>query len=468
MIRPLVRRALRELVDLYYLEIRVVGAENLPRCGPAILVANHPNSIMDPLLLSTRVAVPLSFLARSGLFANPIIGAVLRWMGAIPVYRRQDGPIAQGSNDAAFAAAYQVLGDGGVIGVFPEGQNAPERHLGEVKTGAARIALGAVSANHVKHVSIIPVGLNYEDRDRYLTRVLVRVGEPIVVDASLTKSSNAVDVTNQVRAGIESQVTHLHDVRYTDVLHDVADFLRAEGIALIDAASDDRSLIDPTIAKKGIESHFAQYDAIASALNHYARHDPEVVAQVARQLARYKQNVEQLQLKYDFVRRTPHAMSRLSELLKFSVTALSLYPITFFAAVQHMPAFIITRWFALRAPDDAMRAVRALGCAAILFPLTYLALGYLLLTLGASSLGTLAYLSVLPIAALGWLKIRTRMEQLVARFLLRDLFVERRKRYRQLLLEREALLARLEGLQRALTSSPESTPPATAASGNDN
>ncbi len=451
MIRGAIRRSLKALVELYYLDIRVIGAERLPRRGPAIIVANHPNSIMDPLLISTRLSTKLSFLARSGLFTNPVIGAVLRWLGAIPVYRRQDGPAPPGSNESAFAAAYALLRQAGVLGVFPEGKNAPERHLGELKTGAARIALGAVREGFVKQVSIIPIGLNYEDRDRYLTDVLVRVGEPIEVDQDMLADDAVEKLNAQIRAGIEGQITHLDDIRHTDLLHQVATLIRSERISIVGGPSDSELPGDNQAhAAAATTPDFATYGAIAQALNHYAASDPEVIEQVGRQLTRYKRNVKRLQLKFDFIHRTPQALSRRREAIKFSLTALSLYPIGAWGWFHHAPAFFVTRWFALRAPEDAMRAVRALGAASMLFPLSYLIIGAGLFAFGLAPLWTLFYLSILPYGFLIWLRARTRMEKLADRFLLRDLFIHRRKRYRQLLLEREALLARLDGLRRAL------------------
>lgn len=448
MLRWLVRRALRELVDLYYVQIRVVGEENLPRRGPAIVVANHPNSIMDPLLISTRLKPDLAFLARSGLFSNPVVGGLLRWLGAIPVYRRQDGPAPPGSNESAFSAAYELLGNAGVLGLFPEGQNAPERHLGEVKTGAARIAIGAVNEGFAKQVSIVPIGLNYEDRDRYLTEVLIRVGTALEVDTKIASANDASELTATIRSALEAQMTHLEDSRHTELLHEVAAFLRAERIPLQEPELADTALRESTSNETGL----ANYDAIAQTLNHYARHDPSVIDQVAHQLSRYKRNVQRAQLKFDFAHRTPQTLSRRREAIKFSLTALTLYPIGLLAWLQHAPAFFATRAYALKAPEDAMRAVRALACAAVLFPATYVAIGSALALLGASALGVLFYLSVLPIGALLWLRVRTRMEKLADRLLLRDLFVKRRTHYRRLLLEREALLARLDGLRRAVAS----------------
>jgi hypothetical protein len=110
------------------------------------------------------------------------IRPLLWFAGAIPVHRAKDGATAR--NVDAFAAARRVLGGGGVIGIFPEGQASDEPHLLPVKTGAARIAFGA-SADGARGIRIVPVGLIYERKQTARSRAYVRVGEPVDLDAEV-------------------------------------------------------------------------------------------------------------------------------------------------------------------------------------------------------------------------------------------------------------------------------------------
>lgn len=154
-----------------------VNARSIPARGPLIFVGNHPNSLVDPALIFVITARPVTFLARDGLFRTPGIGQLLRGLGALPVYRKQDDPSQMGRNEGTFEAATQALVQGRAITLFPEGKSHSGPMLAELKTGAARIALRA--AGRGAPPVIVPVGLTYEEKHRFRSRVLIEVGEPV-------------------------------------------------------------------------------------------------------------------------------------------------------------------------------------------------------------------------------------------------------------------------------------------------
>lgn len=173
---------LRLVTRVFFRRVEVVGRDRVPADGPLIVVGNHPNSLVDPVVISTTLGRRVRFAARDGLFASPLLRPILWALGSVPIKRRQDhGGGAAVDNADAFRALHAVLADGGAFGIFPEGVSYTESELQPLKTGAARIALSALAEG--VPVTIVPVGLHYRRKQRYRGRVLVQYGTPIALDA---------------------------------------------------------------------------------------------------------------------------------------------------------------------------------------------------------------------------------------------------------------------------------------------
>src|SRR5690606_1416947 len=161
----------RGLVRFYYPRIEIEGAERLPASGPVILVANHPNSLIDPVLLGVVARRPVRLLAKAPLFAIPLFGPALRAAGMIPAYRGADDPKAVKRNLDSLAAAARVLAEHhAVVGIFPEGRTHDAPRLAQVKSGAARLALQALAAG-AKDLRVVTVALNYERKEKFRSAV---------------------------------------------------------------------------------------------------------------------------------------------------------------------------------------------------------------------------------------------------------------------------------------------------------
>ncbi|HEU4697550.1 MAG TPA: 1-acyl-sn-glycerol-3-phosphate acyltransferase [Gemmatimonadales bacterium] len=157
------------------------GGEAVPGAGPVLLVANHPDAMLDPLLVAAAARRPLRFLAKAPLFTYPLLGPLVRAAGAIPVYRRRDDPALAGRNAASLAAASEALAAGDAVALFPEGISHDHPALAELKTGAARVALGA--AQRLGHaVPIVPLGIVPRHKETFRSEVAVIVGAPIPWD----------------------------------------------------------------------------------------------------------------------------------------------------------------------------------------------------------------------------------------------------------------------------------------------
>ena len=166
-------------VDLFYRRRLLEGENRVPRRGPVLLVANHPNALVDPIVVQNAVGRRARLLAKSTLWKMPGISLLVRGMESLPVYRAKDGGDTS-QNAETFRAVEQALVDGSAVLIFPEGISHNQPSVQPLKTGAARIALGALGQG-ARELVVIPVGLSYADKLRFRSTAAVEVGVPIRV-----------------------------------------------------------------------------------------------------------------------------------------------------------------------------------------------------------------------------------------------------------------------------------------------
>ena len=174
---------------LYYPARTIDGGERIPAGRPLVFVLNHPNGLLDPIVLRVASGRPSRFLAKSTLFGNPLGRLAMNAFGSIPVYRAHEAGTRSGDasrNEASFARCRAELATGGVLALFPEGVSHSDPEMRPLKTGAARIALSAEAEHDGRlGVTVVPVGLSYERKTTFRSSVLLVVGEPIDVAARL-------------------------------------------------------------------------------------------------------------------------------------------------------------------------------------------------------------------------------------------------------------------------------------------
>lgn len=170
-------------VTVFYRKRYILGRENLRFKGPAIIVVNHPSTLMDVLNPCVHIRPESFFLANYGLFKNPVSNWLLTRLYCIPVKRRED--VAEGevrNNDAAFEQSFRHMERKGMLFIAAEGVSWMERWVRPFKTGAARIAFGAEARHDWQlGVKILPVGLSYSAPNLFRSEVIVHFGEPVTV-----------------------------------------------------------------------------------------------------------------------------------------------------------------------------------------------------------------------------------------------------------------------------------------------
>ena len=177
LLKPIIQISLRA----YFKRIEVIGAENLEH-GATLFVCNHPSALFDPIMVASNTKRPIHFLAGAEWFGS----GIQKWFfqnqfKMIPVFRpwlAEGKEKAKANNDEMFSACYTSLSKGNRIIIFPEASSVTVPWIRSIKTGAARIKLGADAASG-QNIKIVPIGLNYTNSHRFQTSVIVNVGEPI-------------------------------------------------------------------------------------------------------------------------------------------------------------------------------------------------------------------------------------------------------------------------------------------------
>ncbi len=390
-LRLLIKGLLRIVLRLYYRSIQVQGAEAIPAEGAVLLVANHPNSLLDPAILVHLISRTLHFGAKHTLFSGPY-KPVLEAFGAIPLVRAQDDPRGGRRNLEALDRYAELLDEKLATAIFPEGVSQDDPQVVPIKTGAARIALKAESAADFNlGLLIVPVGLQFEPRRRFRADAFVRFGEPLkVADLALLHAENprqAIrELTGRIDTALKKLAFHVEERENLPLVERLADvyFQRVQhtGLAGVD--------------RKGLRGELLY--RTAACLNHYLQADPDAVTEIERQLERYERLREKAgvdrQLLEEAARLLPGPLAPaqvVAEVLLGAIPAL-------FGFVTGAIPFYLTRGVSNRILSSTKHAP-ALSSAHIMaglvaFPLFY-GLEIWLLSIYASAPATLAFILLL-------------------------------------------------------------------------
>lgn len=212
---------------LWFRTLRVEGPP-LPE-GPVLMVLNHPNGLLDPVVASALLDPSPRFLAKSTLWDMLPLRPLLALFDAIPVERAQD--IADPESRAratskAFEAVHQAFQNGDRVGLFPEGISHGNAQLAPLKTGAARMAL----SSPVKPF-LVPAGLVYGKRELFRHNALLRLGEPIPYQDLQEQGDNpgaVMELNARIRAALLPLTLHGPEAELQRLAEDLA-WLLAEG-----------------------------------------------------------------------------------------------------------------------------------------------------------------------------------------------------------------------------------------------
>lgn len=210
------RSYLRLALFFYYKNIKINYEVPLRPDVARLLLGNHHNGLMDPLLIATKSGQFSYFLTRASVFKREWISRFLKSMHMIPVYRVRDGWDQLSKNEAVFKSCSQLLHQQKTIVLFPEGIHNIKRYVRPLSKGFTRI----ISDHHKRYpnepVEIVPVGFNYENAEAFGDTVVLNFGAPLYKDAyqHLAPNEFVTAIKKDVHQALTTLSTHIDSSDY--------------------------------------------------------------------------------------------------------------------------------------------------------------------------------------------------------------------------------------------------------------
>ena len=282
-------------VRTFFRRISPQHVNNIPAKDPVIFVCNHPNTMMDPLVVGTTCNRKLFFFAKSTLFNNPFSKWLLPKLQLVPVYRKQDDSTQINKNEDTFEKGFQILKDKGAFLIFPEGVSTGDRTLSKIKTGAARIGFGAmVNNNWELDITMIPVGLSYSNAIKFKSNVIVRYGKPIKLKAfkqqyDLDEFKVVNQLTDQIEAALSKLTTNVNDLASEEIVSALELIYKKE--LMTNLGLDLKNKFDDFSATKGL----------VNGVEWYFKNKPNKVEEFKEMFQNYQNDLSLLELKDEFL-----------------------------------------------------------------------------------------------------------------------------------------------------------------------
>jgi glycerol-3-phosphate O-acyltransferase/dihydroxyacetone phosphate acyltransferase len=320
---------------IFFRSITIKNKELIPDKGPLIVLANHPSTFMDPIVVATSLNRKVFFLAKGSLFKTTIAKWLLPKFNVIPVYRQSDDPALMNKNKETFNTCFEHLEKGGAILIFPEGTSITERKLRPIKTGAARIALGAEAQNNFElNVHIVTIGLNYANPHKFNRDLFINIDKPIKAadykaDYLVDDFKAAENLTEEIRERLEKLIIDIDDDKTNELVQHIETLYKY------------KLSKEFGIDKRDKDADFIITKTIIETVNYYLKNAPERVEQLRLRIVEYLNNIAELGLKDNDIARNQKNSSFIWSNLKALFVLIFGFPIYIYGLINNFLPFEI-------------------------------------------------------------------------------------------------------------------------------
>lgn len=357
---------------VYYQNVYYINKNNIPPKGSSVIViCNHQNAINDPLALEFCFSGRKFYIfARASLFASRFGNWFFRGLDVLPAFRmKTDGEESLKNNFDSFKEAGQILADGGMVGLFPEGTNQYKHFLGEFSQ--AYLRLGFETAQHCnfnREIFILPVSVHYSDYYKFRADMMLICGNPISLssyyDQYKTRPRSTCRTVNKiVHEEVERLMIDIQDADNYDAIEYLRNsygnkFARLHGL-------------NPRILPDKLKSDKLLTDAIQE----YSENNPSEAKNLFENILNLKTKTENAKLKDNVFDYCPSSLSLLFKAFAFlllsPVFLFGLYPniLCYFAPIP-----MVNKMKKMGGPFALFQSGLQLGINALLtIPISYIA-----------------------------------------------------------------------------------------------
>lgn len=349
----------------FFKKISTRNRNVIPDKGPLMILANHPSAFLDPIVIATLINRDVYFLAKGELFKSKFAQRILPKLRMIPVYRKQDDPSMMTKNKDTFEKCFQHLEKGGAILMFPEGISITERKLKPIKTGAARIVLGAEARNNFQlKSSIICVGLNYENPHQFNKEVYVNFDHAIEMSkyqSAYEKDEFAAveQLSEDIREQLEKLMINIQDESADALAKDVERLYKS------------KLQKELGIEKRDKDAEFMLVKRIAQSVDYFKEHSPDYVMKMEKKIRDYFHSLERLGLNDDLLNSNRNK-SVMTRVIKALSTLIFTFPIYVYGLINNYLPFEIPGMIAEKAiKQKEFRGPVAMVCGTFTFLFFY-------------------------------------------------------------------------------------------------
>lgn len=447
MIYKIVRLVFQIAQRLFFGRVEVQGIENVPKSGPVLLVANHVNALVDPLVIAVYLDRPLTLTAKHTLLKNPVFGLLFRAFNVITFQRSEDVGKGAGKsrNLAALDECTRRLQAGGAICIFPEGKSHSESQLRPFKYGAARIALDYTEfGSQYDDLQIVPAALHFEKKDRLRTSVWLRFGDSISMSAwrAAHPQGDPPELTSEIEKHVWDLTHNFENERESLLLNWASEVLVTQGTLPPMLGLDEGTYVKRLELLSRLKSGYEQLN----------EEHPHEISDLGERVQSYRAELYRLGIAPAEVYIPMHPLRAAFFVLRELELFLVGFPVAIWGVINHMAPLLVVRALSQMLTDDEDQwASNTLLPSIVLFPLFYvvqIAIAWVLLP----PLWTAVYGLVLPYSGVVYLLYRERVGSTLVRTRTFFRFLFDRRLQSRLVTEGRSIIAEINRLAGLLSS----------------